>query len=58
MHASGTDKRGQGGAKASIVSRLREEGGVTHVDFETDLTITGASRSSAGRGSWPTSRTG
>jgi carbon monoxide dehydrogenase subunit G len=41
MHASGTDKRGQGGAKASIVSRLREDGGVTHVDVETDLTITG-----------------
>jgi uncharacterized protein len=41
MSASGTDKRGQGGAKASIVSRMREENGVTHVDVETDLTITG-----------------
>lgn len=41
MHATGTDKRGQGGAKATIVSRLREDGGVTHVDVETDFTITG-----------------
>lgn len=41
MSATGTDKRGQGGAKASIVSRMREEDGVTHVDVETDLTITG-----------------
>ena len=42
MHASGTDKRGQGGAKASIVSTLaaRQYGG-THVAVETDFTITG-----------------
>jgi len=41
MQASGTDKRGQGGAKATIVSRMREENGGTHVEVETDLTITG-----------------
>jgi carbon monoxide dehydrogenase subunit G len=41
MRASGQDKRGQGSAKASIVSRMSEEGGVTTVDVETDFTITG-----------------
>jgi carbon monoxide dehydrogenase subunit G len=41
MHAKGTDKRGQGGANASIVSTLREEGGETVVDVVTDFTITG-----------------
>jgi carbon monoxide dehydrogenase subunit G len=41
MRASGQDKRGQGSAKASIVSRMREEAGVTTVDVETDFTITG-----------------
>jgi carbon monoxide dehydrogenase subunit G len=42
MRATGTDKRGQGGAKALMQSRLSErEGGGTHVDVETDLTITG-----------------
>jgi carbon monoxide dehydrogenase subunit G len=41
MHATGTDKRGQGGAKATIVSRLSEDGEVTHVEVETDFTITG-----------------
>jgi carbon monoxide dehydrogenase subunit G len=41
MHASGQDKRGQGSAKATIVSTMREEGDVTHVDVETDFTITG-----------------
>lgn len=41
MSARGTDKRGQGGASASIVSTLREEGGDTHVDVATDFTITG-----------------
>jgi carbon monoxide dehydrogenase subunit G len=41
MHAKGTDKRGQGGANASIVSTLREEGGETTVDVITDFTITG-----------------
>ena len=42
MHASGTDKRGQGGAKATIRSTLAErDGGGTHVAVETDFTITG-----------------
>jgi carbon monoxide dehydrogenase subunit G len=41
MHANGTDKRGQGGAHAAIVSTLREEGGETVVDVVTDFTITG-----------------
>jgi uncharacterized protein len=41
MRASGQDKRGQGSAKATIVSELREEGGSTTVDVETDFTITG-----------------
>jgi uncharacterized protein len=41
MRASGQDKRGQGSAKATIVSTMREEGEVTHVDVETDFTITG-----------------
>ena len=41
MGASGQDKRGQGSAKASIVSTLRQEDGVTRVDVETDFTITG-----------------
>ena len=41
MRASGQDKRGQGSAKASIVSTMREEGELTKVDVETDLTITG-----------------
>jgi uncharacterized protein len=42
MRASGTDKRGQGGAKALMHSHVRErDGGGTHVDVETDFTITG-----------------
>jgi carbon monoxide dehydrogenase subunit G len=41
MHANGTDKRGQGGAHAVIVSTMRQEGGETHVDVSTDFTITG-----------------
>jgi carbon monoxide dehydrogenase subunit G len=42
MQASGTDKRGQGGAKATMVSTLTErEGGGTHVAVDTDFTITG-----------------
>lgn len=41
MKASGQDKRGQGGAKATIVSVLRDEGGTTTVDVDTDFTITG-----------------
>ena len=41
MRASGQDKRGQGSAKATIVSVLSQEGEVTKVDVETDFTITG-----------------
>jgi len=41
MHASGQDKRGQGSAKATIVSTMRAEDDVTTVDVETDFTITG-----------------
>jgi len=42
MRASGTDKRGQGGAKALMESTLTErEGGGTHVAVTTDMTITG-----------------
>jgi uncharacterized protein len=41
MLANGQDKRGQGGAKATIVSTLHEEGELTRVDVETDFTITG-----------------
>jgi uncharacterized protein len=41
MHAKGTDKRGQGGANATIVSTMRQEGEETLVDVVTDFTITG-----------------
>jgi carbon monoxide dehydrogenase subunit G len=41
MRATGQDKRGQGSAKATIVSVLSEQGGSTEVDIETDFTITG-----------------
>ena len=41
MRASGQDKRGQGSAKATIVSTMSEQAGVTTVDVETDFTITG-----------------
>jgi carbon monoxide dehydrogenase subunit G len=42
MEAQGTDKRGQGGAKATIVSSLSETGsGSTRVDVSTDYHITG-----------------
>jgi uncharacterized protein len=41
MRASGQDKRGQGSAKATIVSTMREEADTTHVEVETDFTITG-----------------
>jgi uncharacterized protein len=41
MQASGTDKRGQGGASATIVSRLTEAGEGTHVEVVTDYKITG-----------------
>jgi LPXTG-motif cell wall-anchored protein len=42
MRANGTDKRGQGGASATIVSRLSEPSpGVTRVEVQTDYRITG-----------------
>jgi carbon monoxide dehydrogenase subunit G len=41
MSARGTDKRGQGGASATIVSAVVAEGDVTRVDVDTDFTITG-----------------
>jgi carbon monoxide dehydrogenase subunit G len=42
MRASGTDKRGQGGAKAVMHSTLAEgPRGGTHVQVETDMQITG-----------------
>lgn len=41
MRATGQDKRGQGSAKATIVSTVRSEDDVTRVDVETDFTITG-----------------
>jgi carbon monoxide dehydrogenase subunit G len=41
MRASGRDKRGQGAASATIVSRLVAEGDGTRVDVDTDFTITG-----------------
>lgn len=41
MRASGQDKRGQGSAKATIVSTMRQDGEVTTVETETDFTITG-----------------
>jgi hypothetical protein len=41
MRATGQDKRGQGSAKATIVSSMHEEGELTRVDVETDFTITG-----------------
>jgi carbon monoxide dehydrogenase subunit G len=42
MLANGRDKRGQGGAKATIVSRLTDApGGGTRVEVATDYSITG-----------------
>jgi len=41
MRATGQDKRGQGGAKATIESVMRQEGAATTVDVVTDFTITG-----------------
>jgi carbon monoxide dehydrogenase subunit G len=42
MQAQGTDKRGQGGAKATIVSKLSPAGeGATRVEVVTDYHITG-----------------
>jgi carbon monoxide dehydrogenase subunit G len=42
MHAQGTDRRGQGGAKATIVSSVAPAGdGTTRVEVVTDYHITG-----------------
>ena len=42
MQAQGTDKRGQGGAKATIFSAVSDAGdGATHVEVVTDYHITG-----------------
>jgi carbon monoxide dehydrogenase subunit G len=42
MVANGTDKRGQGGASATIVSKLSgSAAGGTHVEVQTDYRITG-----------------
>ncbi|MBB4664873.1 SRPBCC family protein [Conexibacter arvalis] len=41
MAARGSDRRGQGGATATIASTVREQGEVTAVDVVTDFTITG-----------------
>jgi carbon monoxide dehydrogenase subunit G len=50
LAARGTDKRGQGGASATIVNTLHEtEAGGTRVDAVTDFTITGR-LASFGRG--------
>jgi carbon monoxide dehydrogenase subunit G len=41
LSAKGTDKRGQGGANATIVNTLTEVGDATRVDAVTDFSITG-----------------
>jgi len=41
LKARGTDKRGQGGANATIVNTLTEHGGATTVEAVTDFSITG-----------------
>jgi carbon monoxide dehydrogenase subunit G len=41
LKARGTDKRGQGGASATIVNTLSEADGGTRVDAVTDFSITG-----------------
>src|SRR5215218_7565414 len=49
LAARGSDKRGQGGASATIVNTLHEVEGGTRVDAVTDFTITGR-LTSFGRG--------
>ena len=49
LKARGSDKRGQGGASATIVNRLTEHDGATTVHAETDFSITGR-LASFGRG--------
>lgn len=41
LKAKGTDKRGQGGANATIVNTLSANDGATRVEAVTDFTITG-----------------
>lgn len=41
MSARGTDKRGQGGVNATIVSTVHDEGAATRVEVVSDFTITG-----------------
>ena len=41
LKARGTDKRGEGGAHATIVNTLNAHDGATHVDAVTDFNITG-----------------
>jgi carbon monoxide dehydrogenase subunit G len=41
LKARGTDKRGQGGASATIVNTLSEHDGATRVEAVTDFSITG-----------------
>src|SRR3954451_5458864 len=41
LSAKGADKRGQGGANATIVNSLSEAGGATRVNAVTDFAITG-----------------
>jgi carbon monoxide dehydrogenase subunit G len=41
LSARGTDKRGQGGASATIVAVLAEQEDATRVQVETDFSITG-----------------
>jgi carbon monoxide dehydrogenase subunit G len=41
LAAKGSDKRGQGGATATIVNRVADEDGVTRVYADTDFAITG-----------------
>ena len=42
MLANGSNRRGQGGAKATIMSKVSAgEGGKTKVDIDTDYSITG-----------------
>jgi len=49
LKARGTDKRGQGGASATIVNTLTEHDGATTVHADTDFSITGR-LASFGRG--------
>jgi len=41
LRAQGTDKRGQGGANATIVSKVAEADGKSRVEVDTDYHITG-----------------